>query len=378
MKILQAIWVALSLAFVSTSHAAQTADARMHCWSLRFQRATAVDWIGFQWRQEMTTLDSGVNGELALDFFGSGYTHSTYIELYYEWDNVTFQGAMALDAPDAGDANGNGFPDFFEVSQAVNDLESTGILDCSSYFQFVSFEAVWHRDAGSSEGYCRISVPDPGNPFQDMTFVHIFELIEYNGVLTYTPGFSMVTGLLSVARTDLSDSLHGSVVFEKSTNDPYHELVIQSAALTNDALQVLSLYTNTHFFHEAEFPTNYYGSVELVDGDPSTADADYYSWLLSIDDLNDSNGNGIPDFSDDPAPEQPRPPQLSLGRGSTNLWLTLSGDVGMTHEVQTAPAPTGPLWTTVASVTLTNDPQTISLPLPPDTTFWRASVNAAP
>src|SRR5258706_8317002 len=91
--------VSLAL-FPLVSDAAQTAQARMFCLSLRVQRGTALDSLGTGWTLDMTTLASGINGELAPDFFGTGYSNSTYVEMHAElWGD--FSGAMAVDVPDA-------------------------------------------------------------------------------------------------------------------------------------------------------------------------------------------------------------------------------------------------------------------------------------
>ena len=67
--------------------------------------------------------------------------------------------------------------------------------------------------------------------------------------------------------------------------------------------------------------------------------------MLSIDDTNDANANGIPDFSDDPASvTPPRAPHLSLALGSTNLLLTISGSVGHTNQIQTVGSLTSTNW----------------------------------
>ncbi len=68
----------------------------------------------------------------------------------------------------------------------------------------------------------------------------------------------------------------------------------------------------------------------------------------------------------------PRRPQLVLRLGSGNLLLTIYGDVDHVHQVQentSLNVPAG--WTTVRSVTLSSDPQTLVLPLPTSMTFWR-------
>ena len=127
------------------------------------------------------------------------------------------------------------------------------------------------------------------------------------------------------------------------------------------------------FTRDPGWPTNYAGVVYFADGDPSTVAPDYQSWTLSIDDTNDANANGIPDFSDDPALAlPPRAPRLSLTPGATNLWLTISGDTGHTNDIQELDSLMTTNWHTKLSLTLTNDPQTVSLSLPTNQTkFWR-------
>ena len=73
--------------------------------------------------------------------------------------------------------------------------------------------------------------------------------------------------------------------------------------------------------------------MEFNDGDLNTAAEDYFSWELSIDNLNDTDHDGIPDFSDEPASARAAAPLLSLARGTTNLLLTISGDVDRLHHI---------------------------------------------
>jgi hypothetical protein len=96
-------------------------------------------------------------------------------------------------------------------------------------------------------------------------------------------------------------------------------------------------------------------------------------WVISIDDTNDANANGIPDFSDDLAVVlPPRAPRLSIAPRATNLWLTISGDVGHTNDIQELDSLTATNWQTTLSLKLTNDPQVVSLSLPANQTkYWR-------
>jgi hypothetical protein len=357
----------------AASHGAETAQARLYCLSPRFQAASTDDSYGFRWRLDMTTLPSGVNGELALDFFNSGFTHSTYIDLYSELYDEADPGAMAVNVPSGGDANGNGFPDFWEVSQGVNGLTSSGVIQCSGFGINYSLTATWHRNPGSANGTCAITFPDPSNPFNDMTLVHSFQLIEYTGPLTFTPGSNAVSAAASLAQTGTpANALQGPIVFDKSTADRFNTLTNRAGVWTNAASQTLD-FDEEAFTRTAKWPTNYAGYVYFADGDPSTAAPDYQLWVLSIDDKNDSNANGIPDFSDDLGVVMPpRAPQIALSPTATNLWLTVSGDVGRTNLIQEIYSLAATNWQTRWTLVTTNDPQIISLPRPGGTnTFWR-------
>ena len=167
--------------------------------------------------------------------------------------------------------------------------------------------------------------------------------------------------------------MSGAFLFIKSGTNRFNELELQPGVWSNAAGALT--YTNDTFRRDETVLTNYYGYVEFDDGDLSTPDADYLIWFLSIDDSNDSNGNGIPDFSDDIGSANARPPLLTLTRGSTALSLSISGTLGRTHEVQQTTSLDLTNWTIVSSVTLTNDPQSVSLPLPTGaTSFWRVRV----
>ena len=222
-------------------------------------------------------------------------------------------------------------------------------------------------------GSCIYTIPGPAG-FGNLSFYHLFELTEYNGRLSYTPGSNTVYGSLSLTNTNSMAILEGPVEFVKSSTNRFNRLTLQSVLLTNASQQTFDLYVPTTFLRRTTLQTNYYGNVEFNDGDPNTFDDDYYSWMLSIDDLNDADHDGIPDFSDDLATvTPPRRPQLALAQGPTNFLLTLSGDLGRLHQVQETTNAASPDWQTVLSITLTNDPQTVSIPLPPTMTrFWRA------
>ncbi len=364
-----------SLLLPSVTHGAQTAQAKLFCLSPRFQRAAANDNIGTRWTMDLTTLNAGINGELAPDFVTGGYSNGAYLELYGELIDDTFFGIIGLDLPDFVDSNGNGFYDFFEVAQAVPGLPADGAFSITG-FGGGAFTATWSREAGSAFGFCTYTIPNSlggGN----LTFIHQFELLEFVGPISYTPGTNAVSASLSITNTNSLTTLVGPALFQKpSTTNRFNQLTLQTAFLTNDSQQVLDLFLPTPFLRRTPSnSTNYSGNVEFNDGDLNTTEEDYYTWQLSINDPNDSDGDGIPDFSDDPqSVAPPRRPQLSLTRGSTNLLLSISGDVGRLHRILESSNLASGNWTTNSSFTLTNDPQVVSLPLlQGENRFWRVN-----
>src|SRR5712671_6849073 len=95
------------------SHAAQTAQARIYCLSLRFQQGT--DQIGST--LDLTTIAPSINGELAPTFdTPMHYSGFALDSLFFDGP---IEGTLYVNVPLAGDANQNGFADFFETSQGI-------------------------------------------------------------------------------------------------------------------------------------------------------------------------------------------------------------------------------------------------------------------
>src|SRR5206468_9209163 len=96
------------------SHAAQTAQARIYCLSLRFQQGT--DQIGST--LAFSTIAPSINGELAPTFDApSHYSEFVLDSLFFD---EPIPGGIEFDVMPFQDANQNGFPDFFETSQGVS------------------------------------------------------------------------------------------------------------------------------------------------------------------------------------------------------------------------------------------------------------------
>ncbi|HEU5123522.1 MAG TPA: hypothetical protein VFW05_05595 [Verrucomicrobiae bacterium] len=342
--------------------AAGPAQARLYCQSIKFQRGNDQNNL---YSLEFTTLNSGINGELAPLQADADFSHGCWFNYNDGIFDEVIPGLMNLDVPVLGDANGNGFEDFFEVSQSGSGT-SSGVYQFDDEGVVRGVSADWSRAAGSAFGTCVITLQGYG------TFTHTFQILEYTGPLVYTPGASSVSGTLYLEQTGSPETtLDGLLSFAKSPDDPFNDLTLSAGTLTNAALQTLSFFDDD-YFRDPTWPTNYYGYLEFSDGDPNTGEDDYWLWVLSIDDANDSDSDGIPDFSDEPVIALPRPPLLSLQFTATNLKLTIHGDVGRTHQIQEIDSLTSIDWQDTMSLTLTNDPQVIELPLPESgPKFWR-------
>lgn len=359
MKILWVLLTVQLFTFSFPTRAAQTAQARLVCLSLRFHQGSA----GFGSTLNLSSIAGTPNGELLPG--GVNYVSGIILDAF----GYPVTGTMSVALPPFTDANGNGFDDFFEVSQAVGLSMTAG-----SYTTYVSdgtIAAQWSRGADSKNGICVLSLDD--NDFGWLgDFVHTFEVLEYTGPLAYTPGSSNVTASLTLTQTgNPANTLQGPALFSKTVPGNFDHLVLRAGDWTNAAAQTLS-FLEDELFRDLSLLTNYYGYVELADGDPNTSGYDYPLWQLSIDDVNDADADTIPDFSDTPSSSSPRHPTLSLARGTTNLLLTISGDVGRLHRVLETTNLAAGNWLTNRSFTLTNDPQTVSLPLAPGgVKFWR-------
>src|SRR5205085_5020367 len=105
------------------SHGTETAHATAFCYSLKWQRGLEPN--GFYYL-DVSSVPGSINGELAPDFLARGYTHSTYLTLIDELLGENLSGAMALDVPDGGDRNHDGFEDFFQTTQGITNVASSG------------------------------------------------------------------------------------------------------------------------------------------------------------------------------------------------------------------------------------------------------------
>jgi hypothetical protein len=278
---------------------ARTAAARLNCLSLRFLPAI-VSFLGQNYTLALTSLadPSPPNGELFPQFDPLDFSHSSDFRLGAPNPADSINGSIFLDVPMASDVDRDGVADFFQISQGVGSPQTQG-----EYFTDTddgTVTATWNRAAGSKTGACRLILRST-TLGQLADFTNTFELLEYSGPLTYTPGSSNVTGVVQFTQTlSTSNTLTGPILFMRSLTNRLNELQFSNGRWTNTVGRALS-YNSGVLKRVSVSSSNYFGGWTFQDGDLVTTGADYFDWILAVRDTNDADGDGVPDLSDDPS-----------------------------------------------------------------------------
>lgn len=342
------------------------AEARLHLHSLSLRMHAATNG---ETRLEFTTvsaLDSALlNGELAPLPQSAAGTHGSFYKLSGGALPEPVFGTIFLNVPVQADANTNGVPDFYEVALEVPVTATTGTYE--DFERQGSVAATWKRPAGAAAGTCQIDLAGYG-----LAFTNTFEILAFEGAFNYRniDTEPNITATVQLDRQgDAAKKLSGVMTLKKVALD---KLQLISGALADEAGRPLQHGGANEL---ARVRSDYFADLFFEDGDASSSRADYIAWRLKITEPRDSNGNGIPDLSDAGGPRPP--PALSLALRNGALFLRISGELGKAHHVETIGELGGPRWTLETTVTLTSDPQEVSLPIPSNrarTGYWRVRV----
>ncbi|MHC1769617.1 MAG: hypothetical protein AB9869_35935 [Verrucomicrobiia bacterium] len=356
-------WMALA----SAVWAQEPARVTLYCTSLRFETGT-----GGPGQAASLALTSDpnlveVNGEVSAFYDPTLPSHGAFFRLEDPAFPDSIFGRIAFDTPEPVDDNGDAFDDFFQSTQAVA-ATTRGLFE--TVVDVGSVTATWSRGPGSSTGTCRLQMV--GEAFGELPeFTHTFQLLEYKGTLAYTTSSNAINGVLQLEQTQNdSGKLGGPIVFTRNATNRFGLLNLATGVLTNSAGESLAFQPSEVTWDDVS-KTNYYGFLSFADGDPSTGTVDYWDWVLSIDDTNDANGNGIPDLSDDPAGVA-KELRVGLTRSGGRLLLSLAGQPSATYDLEESASLAPAEWRKSMSITLTNAAQTVPIALPSSPTmFWR-------
>jgi hypothetical protein len=245
----------------------------------------------------------------------------------YEADFATFDadgylqdyGSFTANLPTT-DSDGNGLPDVAQTNKSGNaSVSGTAVSD---YYGTVStISGSLQRPANSSVGTYSVKLTSPGA--SDITYSGSLYLFSLTGSVDY----SRATGVITLTLTEAlpqggSRLITGSTSFVVvNVNQVFLQQFNVSSSDGHNYTVLASTFSRSG--------NKYISNVALADGLPETSWQDYVNWVVEITDGNDSNGNGIPNLSDD---EQtaPTPTPTPTPAGSYTITLIPAPALGGT------------------------------------------------
>lgn len=354
-----------------SARAAQTAQVRMFCLSVRVEPATSRQ-LGLEHTLEFTSADFAPGNQEVYPIFDETFpfTHLTR----FRFDGTDFSepilGELALNTPEELDDNTNGIPDFYEVAAAVPATTLDGIWDSDAGRG--TAKVTWQRGAGDYRGTCKIRlVSDDFGALGE--FTHAFAILEYGGTLTYTPSLDPVPTVLAVHRIGSgleTNTLLGPLILNRQPTNRLAQFTLAESVVTNQLGLALPISVGD-VEKDSDYSMSYFGAMSFANGDPETPEVDYELFYIGVDDLNDADHDGFPDLTDDVG-NPPSPPRLALAPAGDRWQLTLSGEKGVTYALEFAQTLHPDLWREDRKVTLTETNQVLLLAKPsPAAGFWR-------
>lgn len=346
----------LSAALSSGSALANEATLTLTSLSLKVPPAT-LSTIGGQYGLSFSTADDdSINSEL----FQSGGTaeYQTYAIIDYPGSEAlgALIGVLTLQTPLGGDTNVNGVTDFLEVDRAIASTTTTGEIEIDDGIDFSrgTVTATWQRPANSTTGTVQLKVNLPDFGFQNLTFDHTFEVFQYRGTLTYSRSGTNVTAAVNLPRVGAPGSFVGNLPVTRVSNVELNRAPVSWTGPGGQTFDVLG----TDDVEGVPLPIShiigrfYGGLVIFADGDPTTPFPDEYDFFdLLIEDLNDADGNGLPDLTDD-LTTAPARPTLAATFAAGAVQIQVSGTAGSRYIVESSPTLPATTWTAVGEITL--------------------------
>lgn len=356
----------LGLASCIPVWAAQVANLEVVCLSPMMAPAT-VNMMGLIYELQLSTgpANQAANGELMLAGSESPTTHMSAFRLLSPDGWSDLYGFFYLNMPPYKDINTNGIHDFFDIDLPVEGGSSTGFYIDDYVGEEGTLSATWTRSASTNVGLCQLHMQSTN---LDVTFNHVFSLPAYRGMLTYTPASNTVQGTIALRRMDqTNETLNGSIALKKQG---INDLLLQAGVWTNQVGQPFTYLDSAPGETVGRNNLNYVSYLDVMDGHFPTSYEDYTVWLLHILDTNDIDQNGIPDLSDSVTAQAL---SIAISRWESKVQLTISGAVGRMYRIEQTGILPASRWSTIATFTLTNNPQGVTLDMPTSNAWWRVA-----
>lgn len=245
----------------------------------------------------------------------------------------SYYGSVVVTLPTL-DSDGLGIPDFAQRDK-LGTANMTGTYYTRDWPTVVTvvITGTLTRSAGSTIG--TYSIVDQATGGSVARISGAMEVQTYTGSFAYTRG-AQNAATVTMTRTNAGAS------FNLSGNTPFtvpsaNQLSLPQFLMTNSVDGALYTVLATTF---ARTGNKYVGSLRFADGDMRTSWADNTDWVFVITDLNDTDGNGIPDLSDSlpAAPTittQPQNQTVSVGANVT-FTVAASGTAPLAYQWQHA------------------------------------------
>lgn len=290
--------VLLGAGLAGTSLAQESAPATLTSLSVQLQASnpTAVSGLGsvinyfstFNGATGPFLVDAAHANTISGELRPRAGAPGVYEGAYQEQSNssVVDYGSYTVTVPTA-DADGDGVPDVFEYQFPGNFTASGTTVSASGASYALSFQFV--RAANNALGVYLFTNTNAAG--QTLSFSGIFAVSAYVGNATYTrgatnslllslpgvvPGAALITGSTNYAVSAVDQVSYAGFTARDSLGNLYQ---VKPGTLTRRGRV-------------------YQGILAFADGFTTTYWADFTDYALVVTDYNDSNGNGVPDFSD--------------------------------------------------------------------------------
>jgi hypothetical protein len=217
------------------------------------------------------------------------------------------------------DSDSNGIPDVLQFDRDGNFTASGSGFSPAAGLTF-SISVRFSRNAGTAIGSYTATTQNVLGQANSVNGV--YNILTYQGSVTYTRGSTNTMAITAKVLSQPDVTLAGSTSYTITNSDQisYPSFTIRSNSGTTYQVRAGMLSRSGNVYR---------GNFSLADGLPQTSWADFTEYVLAISDTNDSDGNGIPDFSDTTAAPpviitQPRATSATVGQ-SVSLSVVATG-----------------------------------------------------
>jgi len=332
--------------------AAEKAPVQFTSWSVIVTPGTAEDPLTeLEWTSSLTSVgdEDVLNNELMVGGPDHPFSHETVL-LLEEPFGGGFLMQILLDIPPYADVNNNGIDDFYDLSVAVEGIDSEGVHGDENGDP-VPFTAIWYREAGQSVGFVSMSFPA-----FDLEFSHNFYIFQYSGEFTYDRSGNNLVGTLAATNIVNPDDWFSGPLTVQVVNT-------NTLSFTADSWDTSLGFDFTILAedYDGRVGTNFFSNWFLEDGYLTTSEADYVDWFMTISST-DANGNGVLDLVDTGG-TPPQRPSLAIRRTAAGFEITITGTSGKTYWLEsTSQVSTTTTWPDHQVVTMTSGTQVITVP----------------